>query len=70
MHFFYYFIYLFIVKFISINSILFIFTSMAIVLMIFFLLVVAMDDLNFGVRDVTFEANVFNKYDTFDRIVK
>jgi hypothetical protein len=29
-----------------------------------------MDDLNFGVRDVTFEANVFNKYDTFDRIVK
>ncbi len=70
MHFFYYFIYLFIVKFISINSILFFFRSMAIVLMIFFLLVVAMDDLNFGVRDVTFEANVFNKYDTFDRIVK
>jgi len=25
-----------------------------------------MDGLDFGVKDVTFEANVFNKYDTFD----
>ncbi len=33
-------------------------------------LVVAMDDLDFGVRDVTFEANVFNRYDIFDQIVK
>jgi hypothetical protein len=33
-------------------------------------LVVVMDNLNFGVRDVMFEANVFNRYDTFDRIAK
>jgi hypothetical protein len=27
------------------------------------------DDLDFGIRDVAFEANVFNRYGTFDRIV-
>jgi hypothetical protein len=26
----------------------------------------AVDDLDFGIRDVTFEAKVFNKYGTFD----
>jgi hypothetical protein len=29
---------------------------------------IRMDDLNFGIR-VVFEANVLNKYDTFDQIV-
>jgi hypothetical protein len=29
-------------------------------------LVVTMDDLDFGTRNVTFEAKVFNKYGTFD----
>ncbi len=29
-------------------------------------LVVAVDDLDFGIRDVAFEANVFNRYGTFD----
>jgi hypothetical protein len=33
-------------------------------------LVVAMDNLDFGVRHVMFEANVLNRYDTFDRIAK
>ncbi len=33
-------------------------------------LIVAMDDLDFGVRNVTFETNVLNRYDIFDRIVK
>jgi hypothetical protein len=28
--------------------------------------VVAVDDLDFGIKDVTFEAKVFNKYGTFD----
>jgi hypothetical protein len=28
-------------------------------------LVVAVDDLYFGIRDVAFEANVFNRYGTF-----
>jgi hypothetical protein len=27
------------------------------------------DDLDFGIKDVTFEAKVFNKYGTFDWIV-
>ncbi len=31
-------------------------------------LIVAMDDLDFGIRDVAFEAKVFNRYGTFDRI--
>jgi hypothetical protein len=29
-------------------------------------LVVVMDDLDFGIRDVTFEATMLNRYDTFD----
>jgi hypothetical protein len=31
-------------------------------------LVVVVDDLNFKIKDVTFEAKVFNRYGTFDRI--
>jgi hypothetical protein len=31
-------------------------------------LVVVMDDLDFRIRDVTFEVKVFNRYGTFDRI--
>ncbi len=31
-------------------------------------LVVEVHDLDFKIRDVAFEANVFNKYGTFDRI--
>jgi hypothetical protein len=29
-------------------------------------LVIAMDDLDFKIKDVTFEAKVFNRYGTFD----
>jgi hypothetical protein len=29
-------------------------------------LTVVVDDLDFGIRDVTFEAKVLNKYGTFD----
>jgi hypothetical protein len=29
-------------------------------------IVIAMDDLDFEIKDVAFEAKVFNKYDTFD----
>jgi hypothetical protein len=29
-------------------------------------IVVAMDDLDFGIRDVAFQVKVFNRYDTFD----
>ncbi len=32
-------------------------------------LLVGVDDLDFKVRDVAFEAKVFNMYDTFDQIV-
>jgi hypothetical protein len=31
-------------------------------------LIVEVDDLDFGIRDVAFEAKVFNKYGTFDCI--
>jgi hypothetical protein len=31
-------------------------------------LIVAMDDLDFEIRDVAFEVKVFNKYGTFDQI--
>jgi len=31
-------------------------------------LIVVVDDLNFRIKDVAFEAKVFNKYGTFDRI--
>jgi len=31
-------------------------------------LIVVVDDLNFRIRDVAFEAKVFNEYGTFDRI--
>jgi hypothetical protein len=31
-------------------------------------LVVVVDDLDFGIKDVTFETKVFNRYGTFDRI--
>ncbi len=31
--------------------------------------IVAMDDLDFGIRDVAFESKVFNRYGTFDRII-
>jgi len=29
-------------------------------------LIVVMDDLDFGIRNVTFETKVFNRYGTFD----
>ncbi len=41
---------------------------MIVVLMKKDLLIVAMDDLDFWIRDVAFEAKVFNQYGTFDRI--
>jgi hypothetical protein len=42
---------------------------MAIVLMKEVRLVVTMDDLDFRIKDVAFEAKVINRYGTFDRIV-
>jgi hypothetical protein len=32
-------------------------------------LVVALDDLSFGIRDLAFEAKVFKRYATFDQII-
>jgi hypothetical protein len=31
-------------------------------------LIVTMDDLDFRIRDITFDSNVFNMYGTFDQI--
>jgi hypothetical protein len=47
---------------------LFIFGTMADVLMKEARLVVAVDDLDFEIGDITFEAKMFNRYDTFDQI--
>ncbi len=47
----------------------FLFYTMVIVLVKEVQLNVAMDDLDFGVKNVAFETKVFNGYDTFDRIV-
>ncbi len=44
----------------------FFFNKMAIILVKEARLIVAMDDLDFGIRDVVFEAKVFNRYGTFD----
>ncbi len=41
---------------------------MVVVLMKEVRLIVAMDDLDFKIKDVTFEAKVFNMYGTFDWI--
>jgi hypothetical protein len=30
------------------------------------ILIIVVDDLDFGIRDVAFEAKVFNRYGTFD----
>jgi hypothetical protein len=32
------------------------------------ILIIVVDDLDFGIKDVTFEAKVFNRYQTSDRI--
>jgi len=39
---------------------------MVIVLMKEVILVIAVDDFDFGIKDVAFEAKVFNKYGNFD----
>ncbi len=59
-------LYLFVVKFISIYF--FFFCTMVVVLVKEVRLVVAVDDLYFGVRNVVFKAKVFNRHGTFDRI--
>jgi hypothetical protein len=41
---------------------------MVVVLVKEVILVIVVDDLDFGIKDVTFEANVFNRYGTLDRI--
>jgi hypothetical protein len=41
---------------------------MVVVLMKEAILVVVVNDLDFEIRDVAFEAKVFNKYGTFDQI--
>ncbi len=45
---------------------LFIFGTMVVVIMKEVILVVAVDDLDFRIRDVAFEAKVLNRYGTFD----
>ncbi len=47
----------------------FFFGTMVIVPMKKTRLVITLNDLDFGIKDLTFEAKVFNRYGTFDQIV-
>jgi hypothetical protein len=42
--------------------------TMVVVLVKETMLVIVVDDLDFGIKDVAFQAKVFNKYGNFDRI--
>ncbi len=64
----YFFTTLFICCQIHFNHLFLFFCTMVVVLMKQAQLVVTVDDLNFGVRDVVFEAKMFNRHGTFDRI--
>ncbi len=59
-------LHLFVVKFILISFLFF--GTMVVIPMKEIKLVVVVDDLDFGIKDVTFETKVFNRYGTFDRI--
>jgi hypothetical protein len=48
------------------NFILFFGYTMVVVIVKEVRLVIVMDDLDFKIKDVTFEAKVFNRYGTFD----
>ncbi len=56
---------LFVVKFILVNPYFF-FCAMVTILMKEVKIVVVVDDLDFGIKDIAFEAKVFNRFDTFD----
>jgi hypothetical protein len=58
---------LFVVKFLLVSF--FIFYTMVVVIMKEVKLVVVVDDLDFKILNVSFDANVFNRYGTFDRII-
>ncbi len=55
----------FFVNFIFVNSY-FLFYTMIVVPMKEAILIVALDDLDFKIKNVAFEAKVFNRYGTFD----
>ncbi len=59
-------LHLFVLKFILVNFGFFIFCTMVIVPLNEAKVIFVVDDLDFGVRDVAFEAKVFNRYGTFD----
>ncbi len=56
----------FICLFILVNSTFFFWCTMVIVPLKEARVIFAVDDLDFGIKDVAFEAKVFNKYGTFD----
>ncbi len=56
---------MFVVKFILVSSF-FLFCTMSTIVMKEDILVVVVDDLDFGIINVVFEAKVLNRYDTFD----
>jgi hypothetical protein len=61
-------LHLFVVKFISLSFTFFVLHNGLIIVVKEARLVVVMNDLNFGIKDLAFQAKVFNKYGIFDRI--
>ncbi len=59
-------LHLFVVKFILIGFLFF--GTMVVILMKKTKLIIVVDDLDFGIKGVTFETKVFNRYGTFDQI--
>ncbi len=63
-------LHLFVLKFILVDYFHFIFLGTMVVVQVKEIkLVVALDDLSFGIRDLAFEAKVFKRYATFDQII-
>ncbi len=60
--------FIFFVKFILVGDFI-IFGTIFVVLVKEARLVITLDDLDFGIKDFTFEAKVFNRYGTFDQIL-
>ncbi len=60
----------FVVKFISLNFTFFVLHNGLIIVVKEAKLVVVVNDLDFGIKNIAFQAKVFNKYGIFDQIAK
>ncbi len=63
-------LHLFVVKFISLSFTFFVLHNELIIVVKEAKLVVVVNDLDFGIKDIALQAKVFNKYGIFDQIAK